>query len=130
MKLRLHALDTEIREVEARIARERLALDEAISGCSTTVRNTVTSPTTLLALAGTGFVVGKLLFGRKRAAGGVSPTKTGMLGLLTGVAGTAISMIKPGSGAGTIARWALDKFLAKRSAAKAARQQGTTDPRP
>ena len=120
MTLRLHALDDEIREVETRIAHERVALDEALHGCTTTLRDAVTSPTALLALAGAGFVMGKLLFRRKDVAA-AGAAKTGVLGLLTGVAGTALSLMRQGSSLGTLARWALDKALARRAAVKAAK---------
>lgn len=117
MKMTLHALDDEIREVEARIALERVALDDAVSGCTNSLRNTVTSPKTLLALAGVGYAMGKLMFGRKAAAPAATPQKAGMLGLLTGVAGTAISLMRPGFGVGTLARWAAARAFSTRKSA-------------
>ena len=117
MKMSLHELDAEIGEIESRIAVERLALDDAINGCTNSLRNTVSSPKTLLALAGIGFAMGKLMFGRKPAA--PAPTaapKAGVLGLLTGVAGTALSLMRPGFGVGSIARWAASRAFAPKQA--------------
>jgi hypothetical protein len=112
MKMSLHELDAEIGEIESRIAVERLALDDAINGCTNSLRNTVSSPKTLLALAGIGFAMGKLMFGRKPAAPAAhAAPKAGVLGLLTGVAGTALSLMRPGFG-GSIARWAASKAFA------------------
>lgn len=121
MKLSLHDLDNEIREIETRIALERLALEEAVNGCTNSLRDTVSSPKTLLALAGIGFALGKLMFGRKAALQQtVTPQKAGVLGLLTGLAGTAMSLMQPGFGMGSIARWAAQKALTKRRSAPAA----------
>ena len=120
MRLGLGAVDDEIRMIETRIARERGALDEALHGCTATLRDAVTSPTALLALAGAGFVMGKLMFGRKDT-GSAAVAKTGVLGLLTGVAGTVLSLTRQGSSLGTLGRWGLDTFLARRAAAKAAK---------
>ena len=123
MKMSLHELDSEIAQIEARIAAERLALDDAISGCTNSLRDTVASPKTLLALAGIGFTMGKLMFGRKRPEPAAAPAaKTagaGILGLLTGVAGTAISMMQPRYGMGSVARWAAQRYFAQRAAARA-----------
>jgi len=66
MKMSLNELDAEIGEIEARIAAERLALEDAISGCTNSLRDTVSSPKTLLALTGIGFAIGKLMFGRRQ----------------------------------------------------------------
>jgi hypothetical protein len=112
MKMSLHELDAEIGEIESRIAVERLALDDAINGCTNSLRNTVSSPKTLLALAGIGFAMGKLMFGRKPAPAASAAPKAGMLGVLTGVAGTALSLMRPGFGVGSIARWAASKAFA------------------
>ena len=117
MKMTLHAIDDEIREVETRIALERVALEDAITGCTNSLRNTVTSPATLLALTGVGFAVGKVLFGRKpEAPAPVAPEKAGALGFLTGVAGTALSLMRPGSGVGVLARWAAKRAFSRRKA--------------
>lgn len=121
MKMSLHELDSEIAQIEARIAAERLALDDAISGCTNNLRDTVASPKTLLALAGVGFTMGKLMFGRKRPQPAATPAvKTagaGVLGLLTGVAGTALSMMQS-RGMSSVARWAADRYFAQRAAAR------------
>jgi hypothetical protein len=109
MKLSLREHDHQLQEIENRIALERLALDRAVTGCTNSLRETVSSPKTLLALAGIGFVIGKLMFGKKSAPQQVVlPQKTGVLGLLTGLAGTAVSLMQPGL-SGTIARWAAQK---------------------
>ena len=114
MKMSLHELDAEIGEIESRIAVERVALDDAINGCTNSLRNTVSSPKTLLALAGIGFAMGKLMFGRKPVAPpATAAPKAGVLGLLTGVAGTALSLMQPGFGS-SIARWAASKAFASK----------------
>jgi hypothetical protein len=122
MNMSLHELDSEIAQIEARIAAERIALDDAISGCTNNLRDTVASPKTLLALAGIGFTMGKLMFGRKRPQPAATPAvKTagaGLLGLLTGVAGTALSMMQS-RGMSSVARWAAQRYFAQRAAARA-----------
>jgi hypothetical protein len=53
--------------------------------------------------------------------------KAGVLGLLTGVAGTALSFAKPGLGWGSVARWAAGKYLSRertKPPAAAARTDG------
>ena len=114
MKLSLHELDAEIAEIEARIAVERLALDEAVSGCTNSLRDTVASPKTLLALAGIGFAMGKLMFGRRAPQPEPAAKKAGLLGMLTGVAGTALGLMQPKFGVGSIARWAASRALKSR----------------
>ena len=118
MKLSLSQLDEEIRQIETRIELDRLALEEAVTGCTNSLRDTVASPKTLLALAGIGYVMGKLMFGRKAPA--AAAPKAGMLGLLTGVAGTALSLMQPRFGIGSIARWAASRAFAPRDATPAA----------
>jgi hypothetical protein len=116
MKLSLRAQDQELQEIENRIALERLALEDAVTGCTNSLRETVSSPKTLLALAGIGFVVGKLMFGKKAPPQQVLiPQKTGALGLLTGLAGTAVSLMQPGL-SGSIARWAAQKAFGAKAA--------------
>jgi hypothetical protein len=116
MKLSLREHDHELQEIENRIALERLALDDAVTGCTKSLRRTVSSPKALLALAGIGFVVGKLMFGKKAAPQHVIiPQKTGVLGLLTGLAGTAVSLMQPGL-SGMIARWAAQRAFGSKSA--------------
>ena len=114
MKMSLHDLDAEIVEIESRIAAERLALEDAINGCTESLRDTVASPKTLLALTGVGFAVGKLMFGRKQAAPEPPPSKkAGVLGVLTGLAGTAFGLMQPKFGVGTIAKWAAGRYFGK-----------------
>jgi hypothetical protein len=120
MKMSLHELDLEIAEIEARIAAERVALEDAVTGCTNSLRDTVSSPKTLLALTGIGFAVGKVMFGRKAPPTVVVAKKTGMLGVLTGVAGTAIGLMQPKFGVGTLARWAAGKYFSKGKAPQAA----------
>jgi hypothetical protein len=114
MKMSLHDLDAEIGELEARIAAERIALDDAITGCTNSLRNTVASPKTLLALTGIGYAMGKLMFGRK-APEPQPAKKAGMLGMLTGVAGTAIGLMQPRFGVGTVAKWAASRYFGSKS---------------
>ena len=119
MKMSLHEIDSEIREIETRIAAERLALQDAVTGCTNSLRDTVSSPKTLIALAGIGFAMGKLMFGRKHPEPQLPQKKTGVLGLLTGVAGTALGFMQPKFGVGTIARWAAAKAFSRRSSPSA-----------
>jgi hypothetical protein len=128
MKMSLRELDAEIAEIEARIAAERLALEDAISGCTNSLRDTVASPKTLLALAGIGYAMGKLMFGRKQPERAQPAKRAGVLGMLVGVAGTAISLMQPKFGVGSIARWAASRAFASRSA-KPASNAGSFAPR-
>lgn len=114
MNMSLHELDAEIAEIEARIAAERVALEAAITDCTDSLRDTVASPKTLLALTGVGFAMGKLMFGRHSAEPAPAAKKAGLLGMLTGVAGTAFGLMQPKFGAGSIARWAASKYFAGR----------------
>ena len=113
MKKSLTQIDDQIREVENRIAVERIALDDAVNGCTNSVREVITSPKTLLALLGVGFAIGKIAFGRSPADTAAPAKKAGVLGLLTGVAGTALSLTRPGLGWGTLARWAASRYFSK-----------------
>ena len=117
MKMRLHDIDEQIREVENRIAVERIELEQAVHGCTNSLREAVTSPKTLLALLGVGYAVGKLIFKDKPAPDSSAPVKkAGVLGLLAGVAGTALSMAGPRLGWGTVAKWAATKYFARHKA--------------
>ena len=120
MKLSLREHDQELEEIQNRIALEKLALGQAVTGCTNSLRETVSSPKTLLVLAGVGFVVGKLMFGGKKAPPQqvMIPQKAGVLGLLTGLAGTAVSLMQPGL-SGSIARWAAQRVFASKPAAPA-----------
>jgi hypothetical protein len=115
MKLSVHELDAEIAEIEASIAAERLALKDAVAGCTNSLRDTVASPKTLLALTGLGFAAGKFMFGRSKPPQ-VAPVakKAGILGVITGLAGTALSLAQPKFGVGTIARWAASRAFSGR----------------
>jgi hypothetical protein len=118
----MDALDDEIRRLEQRITRERAELSEAVTGCTNSVRELVTSPKTLLALAGLGFGIGKVMFNDRPAArgGNGSVAKPGVVGLLTGVAGTALSLAGGSKfGVGGLARWAVSKALSKRKQSRA-----------
>lgn len=116
MKMSLNTIDAQIREVENRIAVERIELEQAVHGCTNSLREAVTSPKTLLALLGVGYAVGKLIFKDKAAPESSAPVKkAGMLGLLTGVAGTALSMAGPRLGWGTVARWAAKRYMSGRN---------------
>jgi hypothetical protein len=121
MKLSLSEQDKELQQIETRIALERLALDDAVIGCTNSLRETVSSPKTLLAIAGVGFVIGKLMFGKKAPPQQVViPQKAGVLGILTGLAGTAVSLMQPGL-SGTIARWAAQKAFGAKASPVSAR---------
>lgn len=121
MKMTLNQIDDQIREVENRIAVERIELNDAVNGCTNSLRDAVTSPKTLLALLGVGFAVGKVVFRDKPARHDTAPAKkAGVLGLLTGVAGTALSMAGPRLGWGTVARWAAGRYFSGRRASGAA----------
>ena len=120
MKMSLHDIDAEIGEIEARIAAERITLDQAISGCTNSLRDTVSSPKTLLALTGIGYAVGKMMFGRPKAPAPETAKKAGVLGMLTGVAGTAIGLLQPKFGVGTIAKWAAGRYFGSKASPKAA----------
>ena len=111
MKMTLNEIDEQIREVENRIAVERIALNDAVNGCTNSLREAVTSPKTLLALLGVGYAVGKVLFKEKAAPESAPVKKAGLLGLLTGVAGTALSMAGPRLGWGTVAKWAARRYM-------------------
>ena len=124
MKMTLNTIDDQIREVENRIAVERIALDDAIAGCAHTLKETITSPKTLLAVLGVAFAVGKVMFKDKPQPRAAPAKKTGVVGLLTGVAGTALSLA--GSRWATIAKWAAGRYFAKK---KAAAPRSTTAPR-
>ena len=120
MSMTLASIDDQIREVENRIAVERIALDDAVNGCTNSVREVITSPKTLLALLGIGFAIGKIAFKGGSGADAAPAKKAGMLGLLTGVAGTALSLTKPGLGWGTVARWAASRYFSRDKAQPAA----------
>jgi hypothetical protein len=121
MNRSLQELDAEIAQIEARIATERVMLADAVASCKASLKDSATSPKTLMALTGVGFAVGKLLFGRKSPEPAPAVAKkAGLLGLLTGVAGTAFGLMQPRFGAGSIARWAAGRYFAQRAAAKRA----------
>jgi hypothetical protein len=123
----LNELDAEIREVQARIAAEKLALHDAVTGCTNSLRDTVASPKTLIALLGIGYGLGKVMFNSKKSSAPVAApaAKGGLLGLLTGVAGTALSLAQPRFGVGSIARWAAQRAFAPRSTPTARPSRGT-----
>ena len=122
MKMSLHEIDQQIRDVENRIAVERIELEQAVNGCTNSLREAVTSPKTLLALLGVGYAIGTLLFKEKSAPDPSAPAKkAGVLGLLTGVAGTALSMAGPRLGWGTVAKWAATKYFSRNKTPAAAR---------
>ena len=120
MKMSLHDIDVEIGEIEARIAAERVTLDHSITNCTNSLRDTVASPKTLLALTGIGYAMGKMMFGRPKPA--PAPVKkAGFLGVLTGVAGTAIGLMRPQFGVGTVAKWAAGRYFGSKTSPKAAK---------
>jgi H+/gluconate symporter-like permease len=120
MKLKLSELDEQIREVENRIAVERIAFEDAKHDCVDSLREAVTSPKTLLAVLGVGFAVGKVMFktARPQPQQVAVAKKAGALGMLTGVAGTALSLA--GSRWATIATWAARRYFARNKAPSSA----------
>jgi hypothetical protein len=126
MSLSMHDLDAEIGEIEARIAAERIALEDAINGCTNSLRDTVASPMTLLALTGVGFALGKVMFGRKAPEPAPVAKKAGVLAMLTGVAGTAFGLMQPKFGVGTIAKWAAGKYFGSKQPKTAAPARSRT----
>ena len=113
MKMTLSEIDEQIREVENRIAVERITLEDAVDGCLESVREAITSPKTLLTLLGVGFAVGKVMFRGKAELHQTAPVKkAGALGFLTGVAGTALSLA--GSRWGSVATWAARKYFSRK----------------
>ncbi|MGE5523896.1 MAG: hypothetical protein ACM3SS_09270 [Rhodospirillaceae bacterium] len=111
MNVRLSELDREIRQLEQRIADDRAKFVSALSDCGQSVRETVSSPKSLLAVAAVGFVAGKFLFrpgkskAEKKAEQRASKTG-GVLGLVA----AGLSLLQPGYGAGGVARWAAQQF--------------------
>ena len=112
MKMTLSQIDEQIREVENRIAVERIALEDAVNGLAASAREALTSPKTLLTLAGVGFAVGSMMFRGKAQPGTAPARKAGAIGLLTGVAGTALSLA--GSRWASIAGWAARRYFSHR----------------
>lgn len=111
MKVRLSEIDREIQQLEQRIADDRAQFVSAIHDCSHSVRETVSSPKSLLAVAAVGFVAGKLLFRPGKSKAEVKeqqqPSKAGgALGLLA----AGLSLLRPGYGAGGMARWAAQQL--------------------
>jgi hypothetical protein len=113
LQISVKQIDEEIRATENRILLERAALDDAVHGCTNSLREAVASPKTLLAVMGVGFAVGKILFrgGSRNPPPVVVQPKAGMLGMLTGLAGTAMSLMQPNSSMGSLARWAVQRAL-------------------
>ena len=126
MKMTLNEIDEQIREVENRIAVERIALEDAVDSCTNSLRETVTAPGTLLALAGVGFAVGKVMFRGRPQPSAAPVKKAGMVGLLTGVAGTALSLA--GSRWGSLATWAARKYFSRDKAAAPAASSAVYPP--
>jgi hypothetical protein len=113
MTVRLSELDREIHQLEERIADDRAQFMSALSECGHSVRETVSSPKSLLAVAAVGFVAGKLLFRPDRPTSAREKkehrqqSKTGgALGLLA----AGLSLLQPGYGPGGMARWAAQQL--------------------
>lgn len=129
MSVSLQEIDRQIQQIENRIAVERIALDDAMRGCTNSLREAATSPKTLLAVLGVGYAVGKILFrDRPEPKKAEVAKKAGVLGMLTGVAGTAISLA--GSRWGTIAKWAAGRYFARKKAAGGATARAAGRPAP
>lgn len=126
MSVSLSGLDKEIQQLERRIADDRAAFVSALSDCGQSVRETVSSPKSLLAVAAIGFVAGKLLFGSgKTKAEKQPPQQPSKAGGALGLLAAGLSLMQPGYGAGGIARWAAQQLWERRKkkqpAARAAR---------
>lgn len=122
-------LDKEINQLERRIADDRAAFVAALNDCGHSVRETVSSPKSLLAVAAVGFLAGKLLFrpGAKTAQPQQQPPSK--LGGTLGVLAAGLSLLQPGYGAGGIARWAAQQFWERRKSRRQASGALTTEPR-
>ena len=135
MKVRLAELDREITQLEQRIADDRAEFMSALSECGHSVRETVSSPKLLLAVAAVGFVAGRLLFGTGKARKEertVEQRQQSKTGGLLGLVAAGLSLMQPGYGAGGIARWAANQFWEyrkKKQPATARRAGWATTPR-
>lgn len=130
MNVRLSELDREIQQLERRIADDRALFVSALSDCGHSVRETVSSPKSLLAVAAVGFVAGRLLFrpGKPKTETKEQQRQSrtgGMLGLLT----AGLSLMQPGYGAGGIARWAAQQLWERRRKKQTSARATTTAPR-
>lgn len=114
----LSTIDDEIEQLEQRIAAERLALAAAFRKGQASVREQATSPKALAAVAGIGFVAGRLLFGSRQrpehSRSGVAPR--GVVGLAGAL---AMAALQPNSAAGSAMRWAYAKFREQRARSEA-----------
>jgi hypothetical protein len=120
MKVRFSTIDREIQQLEQRIADDRAAFVAALGECGQSLRETASSPKTLLAVAGLGFVAGKLMFRQGRKTTVVQPPPPpSRLGGLLGLLGAGLSLMQPGSSTGGIARWAMQQFWDHRKKASA-----------
>jgi hypothetical protein len=119
MNVSLSGMDKEINQLERRIADDRAAFVAALSDCGHGVRETVSSPKALLAVAAVGFVAGKLLF-RPSAKAAHRQEPPSKLGGALGVLAAGLSLLQPGYGAGGIARWAAQQFWDRRKNRKQA----------
>jgi hypothetical protein len=91
----LGKLDHEIRDTEARIARERQMLVGSLHRTGTRVRDTVISPGALAAFAAAGFILGDVLRSRRRhATSAPSQARTIRSSLFGLLASGAMALIK------------------------------------
>jgi hypothetical protein len=81
----MKGLETQIHEVETRIAEGRAAAHRALVACETRLREQTTSWTGLAVLVGAGFVAGRLLRGRHRGQP-KSKSGAGLLGIVASLA--------------------------------------------
>lgn len=121
MKMTIHGIDEEIRHLENRIAIERVALQDAVDGCKRSMTEVATSPKALLGVLAASFAAGKLIFRKKPEPRRREPEeapvkKAGAFGLITGIAGTALSMAGSRFGWGSVASWAMRRYLDQRRA--------------
>jgi hypothetical protein len=82
-------IEDEIRIVEERIARKRVALGEFTEECGERARDAVASPGILAAAMAVGFLIGDVTRGRRRQDEGTA-RKEGLGGFLIGAASTLV----------------------------------------
>jgi hypothetical protein len=97
-------LESEIREVEARIARERDAMALALGDCVESARNAAVAPKSLLTVAAVGYVLGTAA--KRRAAPQAKPRSR--LGTFLGSVALSVFQARYGS-PWSLVQWALSR---------------------
>ena len=99
MNVRLSELDREIQQLEQRIADDRVQLMSALGDCRHSVRETVSSPKSLLTVAAVGFIAGRLLLPGKAKAETKQTQRQSRAGSVLGLLTAGLSLVQPGYGA-------------------------------